>query len=90
MTSTLNRRVLCLVTALSLSSALYLGHDMQRQGMTVPVGYQAETRIGPDVVGGQAIDWVMCVISGVGTYFFPFMGVFAATSCYSAVVRTWG
>lgn len=90
MTSRLNRRVLCLVTALSLTSALYLGSSMQGQGTSAPVEYQAETRPGPDVLGGQAIDWVMCVVSGAGAYFFPFMGIFAATSCYSAVVRTWG
>ena len=90
MTSRLNRRVLCLVAALSLSNALYLGHEMQGTGTGAPAAYQAETRTGPDVVGGQGIDWVTCVVSGVGAHFFPFMGVFAAMSCYSAVVRTWG
>lgn len=90
MTSRLSRGVLCLVTALSLSNALYLGYGPPGPGTGAPVEYQAETRTGPDVIGGQAIDWVTCVVSGAGAYFFPFMGIFAAASCYSAVVKTWG
>ena len=90
MTSRLSRGVLCLVAALSLSNALYLGYEVRGTGAGAPVTYQAATETGPDVVGGQAIDWVTCVVSGAGAYFFPFMGVFAAMSCYSAVVQTWG
>lgn len=90
MTSRINRGVLCLITALSLSNALYLGHNIQSRGTSAPIVYQAETRFDRDIIGGQAIDWVMCVVSGAGAYFFPFMGVFAATSCSLAVVKTWG
>ena len=90
MTSRYSRGVLCLVTALSLSNALYLGYGPAGPGASAPVEYQAETRTGTDVLGGQAVDWATCAVSGVVAYLFPFIGMIAAASCISAVLQTWG
>ena len=90
MTSRYSRGVLCLVTALSLSNALYLGYGPPVPGASAPVEYQAETRFGTDVLRGQAVNWVTCVVSGVAAYIFPFIGVIAGASCASAVLQTWG
>ena len=90
MKSRTTRRALCLLTALSMSHLAILGHDARGARPASAVEHHLAVATAEEVVGGQAIDWVVCAVAGVGALFFPWMGLVGGPACYSAVVRTWG
>ena len=84
------RRLLCLAATLSMLQVAVVGHDTRSHDMDLPAQSHSGVVSAEQIVGGQAIDWVVCAVAGIGATFFPFMHLVAGPACFSAVVRTWG
>ena len=85
-----NRRMLCLAVALTMSHVAITGYSKPGHDQDVLAQSQLTVTSAEEVAGGQAIDWVVCAVAGIGATFFPFMNLVAGPACFSAVVRTWG
>ncbi len=90
MKSRMNRPILGVLAALSVSHTAVIGYDTRGPDPSSVAENHFRVASAEDIVGGQAIDWVVCAVAGVGAVFFPFMGLISGPACFSAVVRTWG
>lgn len=85
-----NHKLLCLAAVLSMSQVAIVGHGNPDNNPDVSAQSPFTVASAEEIVGGQAIDWVVCAVAGIGATFFPFMHLVAGPACFSAVVRTWG